>query len=394
MKKLLGMIVAMLAVLSASVLGADYAIQNVYMNGYQISGNTVQVELGQPITLDIAVYGYSNKDVRLRAWIGGYEYDVIEDSSEMFDVENGIVVYKKLKLDVPEDMVSSKTYTLNIQLFDSQNRVERTYNLYVEEKRHNIVVQDVLLRPGSSLEAGETLFANVRLENMGEKKEEDIRIDMLVEGLSVSTRVYLDELNKYMQDENSANTPSLVLTIPENAPTGDYKVKLAVNYNRGHSETVEEFMIHVDGLSADEIKKTDSLVSVQTATKMQLGQESVVKVMVANLGKRTEVYSLESNGLSWAQSSLSQFVSVAPGQTGEFLVKVTPIEAGNHAFSVKVREDGSLVKEASFNVEVAELKESNGKLLWVVAGIVMLAIIVAVVASSMFGEKVERHELH
>ena len=392
MRKIFGIIVALLAVLSASVMAAN-VIQSVYLNGHQISGNTIQVELGQSVTLDVAIYGTMDRDnLRVRAWLGGYESDVIEDSTEMFDAEQGIVEWKKLRLQMPDDMVSSKIYTLNLQIFDGQDSIDRKYTLYVEEKRHNVAVQDVLLMPGSSLEAGESLYAKVRLENMGEKKEEDIRVDLSIEQLGISTRVYLDELNKYMADENSGNAPSLVLTIPEDAATGDYAAKVTVSYNRGHSSTVKDVMIHVEGVTAG-LKDSKSMVSVQSMKDMQLGQESVVKVLVANLGKKTMVYSLEANGLSWAGSSLNGVVSVAPGQTGELLVKVTPKEAGNHAFNVKVKEDSSLIKEASFNVEVAEA-EGKSKLFWVIAGALVLIGLIALFASSMSGEKAHNHELH
>ena len=394
MNKILGIIMAMLAVFSASVMAVqDYAIQTVYLNGYQISGNTVQVELGQHVTLDVAVYGNVNKDnLRVRAWIGGYEYDVVEDESEMFDVEKGVMEWKKLSFDVPEDMVSGKTYTLNLQIFDANNEVNRQYNLYVEAERHNIVVQDVILNPNTALESGDTFFAKVRLENMGEKKEEDIRVDLVIESLGISTRTYLDELPKYMADENSANTQTLSLTIPENAATGDYKVKAVVTYNRGHSETVEEFMIRVNGVSANDVKSTDSMISVQSVKDMNLNEETLVKVMVANMGKKTKVYSIEAAGLSWADSSLSSFISVAPGQTGELIVKVTPNEAGSHAFSIKVREDNSLVKESSFNVNVADGKK-NDSLFWLIAAGLVFVVVIAVIASSLFGEKVEHKEL-
>lgn len=393
MNKILGLIAALLAVFSASVMAADYAIQAVYLNGYQISGNVVQVELGQPVTLDVAVYGNSNKDVRLRAWIGGYEYDVVEDSSEVFAINKGVIQYKKLQLDIPEDMVSSKVYTLNLQIFDANNYVERQYSLYVEAERHNIAVQDIILNPNTALESGDTLFAKVRLENMGEKKEEDIRVDLVIESLGISTRTYLDELPKYMADENSANTQTLSLTIPENALTGDYKVKAIVTYNRGHSETVEEFFIHVNGISANDIKKTDAIISVQSVKDMNLNEETLVKVMVANLGKKTKVYSIEAAGLdNWADSSLVSSVSVAPGQTGELLVRVTPKSEGNHAFSLKVKENGSLVKEASLNAEV--VAKENNQLFWIAGAVLALLILFAIVASSMFGEKVNHKELH
>ncbi|MDP1695119.1 MAG: hypothetical protein Q8L34_06280, partial [Candidatus Woesearchaeota archaeon] len=207
-----------------------------------------------------------------------------------------------------------------------------------------------------------------------------------------STRTYLNELPKYMADENSANTQTLSLTIPENAATGDYKVKAVVTYNRGHSETVEEFMIRVNGVSANDVKSTDSMISVQSVKDMNLNEETLVKVMVANLGKKTKVYSIEAAGLSWADSSLSSFISVAPGQTGELIVKVTPNEAGSHAFSIKVREDNSLVKESSFNVNVADGKKSNS-LFWLIAAGLVFVVVIAVIASSLFGEKVEHKEL-
>ncbi len=69
----------------------DYWIDKVKVEGTEVDGNVVSAELGEE--LDIDVYLYSNasvNDIKVKAWIGGYEYDDVEDSSGMFDIEPGV----------------------------------------------------------------------------------------------------------------------------------------------------------------------------------------------------------------------------------------------------------------------------------------------------------------
>ncbi|HII14548.1 MAG TPA: hypothetical protein HA360_05750, partial [Nanoarchaeota archaeon] len=124
--------------------------------------------LGSTAQIQVYLEGTGERtDVRLRAWIGGYEYDAIERISDVFEVQDGLAYKKILTLDIPEDLdVSTHEYILHVEVYDSQDKESYAYTLYVEQERHDIVVEDILLST-QSVAPGEYLGVKVRLENQG-----------------------------------------------------------------------------------------------------------------------------------------------------------------------------------------------------------------------------------
>lgn len=385
-KKILGVLVMMLA-LAVSVSAADFAFAGVKVNDIPVTGSALYVELGDTLDIDVAVTGTSstNHDTRLRAWIGGYEYELLETSTEMFAVRSGVVYQKHMQLQLPSDMVTSNHgYTLNLEMVDANNHVEKTYALFVSEKRHNIVVQDVILQP-TSLEAGKAAFVKVRLENMGAKKEEDVRVEVSIPGLGVSERTYIDELNAYNNDENSESTETLYLRLPQDAQTGDYEMFVTVVYNRGHSVVQGKKLVHVEGKAVNAAEDSKALVVVETGSEgMTLGEGKDYSVMIVNLGNEAKAYTVDVSGVSsWGSASVSpQMLQLAAGESGEMVVSVDAKEAGTHQLTLTVSEDGKLLKQSTIVVDVVK-KHSAWP--WVVAGAVVLLALAALTVKLLKG---------
>src|SRR5574341_761734 len=114
-------------------------------------------------------------DVRVKAEIDGYEYGDIEDRTSLFDIDAGNVYRKTLNLVIPNDIDASETYTLRVEVSDSDNQEEFNVSLNIDEQRHNLGIFDVLVNP-SRVAAGRPLFLNVRIENLGEMKEENVKV--------------------------------------------------------------------------------------------------------------------------------------------------------------------------------------------------------------------------
>ena len=113
----------MLALVPAVNADSDnYEITKVYINGISpSSGQMVQVERGDTAQITVHLEGTGDTtDVKIKTWIGGYEFDTIEEYTETFDVENGVSYRKTLYLEIPEDLdVSSNEYTLHVEVYDS-----------------------------------------------------------------------------------------------------------------------------------------------------------------------------------------------------------------------------------------------------------------------------------
>ena len=94
--RIFGMFLVFLAGLLVMInsVAADYTFQDVEVNGVESSG-TVYVERGE--TVDIRVELTSDVDAaentRVKAWIGGYEYDDVEDRTDIKNFADLVKIY-------------------------------------------------------------------------------------------------------------------------------------------------------------------------------------------------------------------------------------------------------------------------------------------------------------
>jgi len=359
-----------------AVTAADYQIGQVSVDDVNIlqNGNAVFMERGQIAAVEVWLSGVNNSgsssvdNVRVRAWIGGYEYGDLTATSEIFEVEPGVDYKKVLNLDIPEDIDASKTYTLHVEVFDDVDSVENVYNMRVQEARHSIQIQDVLFTPNDlTVEAGKNLFATIRIKNIGDKKEEDIKVKLSVSQLGLSTRTYVDELIAHEVDntneEDSASSNELYLRIPENTKAGNYDVVVQVEFNNGHSVTEQSFVLNVLG-AVPKIEPT-AMVTIDTSTRqIAQGSSSIYKLSFANLEDKQKSYTLEVSGAeSWATvSSDPAVINVNPDSTSDayvYLAVNKDAAPGLHMLTIKIKSGDEVVKEVNLGADVALEKKTS-----------------------------------
>ena len=152
----------------------DFDILEAEVNGVDVTGlgQTVQVDRGDNI--DIRLQFKSNIDsdrAEVKAWIGGFEFGDVQDKTEIFTVEQGLIYVKNLNLKIPSDIqLDSDEFTLHIEIFDNDSDAEvtRLFRLGIRKDRHKLDLLDVIFYPGNTIEAGRPLRAVVRIENLGE----------------------------------------------------------------------------------------------------------------------------------------------------------------------------------------------------------------------------------
>lgn len=434
--KLLSLVLVFLVSIVA-VKAADYNIASVKVNGISINvadpdAKTLYVERSETLDLKVELVGTGNvEDVRVRAEIEGYDDD-ISDKTSQFDVQTNLTYTKSLSLDVPNDVDSSEEYVLVIIVADKSDSINLEVPLKIEEARHDLRISDVLLRPSNSIEAGKPLFVGVRVENLGAKRENDIKVSVTVPELGLSVADYLDRLYTEEQEDddsdtkNSAQLDDLYVTIPEDVVSGDYKLIVKLSYNRGREETSMEKTISVicnkgtgSGClecltintagqtttcsSASTTSNVEAIVSIDTTTQTIVqGEGAVYKVAFANLGKIAKVYSLNIVGItSWATARVDPTsIVVAPGETGEMYAYVSANEnaaEGAHDFSIQVKSAGSVIKEVAVEANVIGSTSGFG---WsslrkglMVTFIVLLVILVVLGLIVAFGKLKKGDEL-
>jgi|SRR3989344_2372046 len=357
MKKVLSAILGLflLGVLAIAASASSFGFNDVDINGVNMDANTLlNVERGETITIRAEFSANDDmKDVRLKAEIGGYEYDDIDATSDIFDIESGVTYYKTLKLTMPEDMDASETYTLKLKLYNRNDEVTQTFDLRVKESRHLLKVQDVVFTPGLNINSNEPLFITVRVENLGDRKEEDVRVSALIPQLGIEQISYIDELSAYEEDsdddETSQSADALYLNL-RNAPAGVYDLIISVSYDRGHESITEDYQLIVGGAQVS----GDFVVSaLQSAQSVEMGEGAVYTINVANLGNDVATLTAEVSGLdNFANYRVDPAtVNVQAGSEAEMFVYVSPKELGQKSFTVKVMQGGNVIK--TLNLEVS-----------------------------------------
>src|SRR3989344_7753202 len=110
------MLVFIIGVLAlANLVSAQgYFISDITINGLYSSSETIYAERGETIDISVKLNATADvSDVRIKAWIGGYEYGDVQVKSNIFDVESGVGYIKTLELEIPDDIDASEDYTLN-----------------------------------------------------------------------------------------------------------------------------------------------------------------------------------------------------------------------------------------------------------------------------------------
>ena len=390
----------LLSAFTANVHAVDFSIEKVEVDDIVAGSNPISVERESTIDVEVQLKGTGRSDnVRVKAWIGGYEFGSIREESEIFDIEPDVVYKKTISLEIPEDIDANDDYTLHVEVFDDDNSFEQKFLLRVDEIRHRVNVLDVLLRPGNNVKAGEPLFITARLENLGAKKEDDIKVIASIPELGISTATFIDELTNDEEDnedeESSMSSDELFLRIPENAKTGIYNLKVDVEYNRGRSILTDTLQVAVTGVSAAE---KEAVVDVDALTKsLEVGGSTTYVVTVQNFGE-SKTFKVEIEGEQlFADSSISpKTFTLADQESKDVKVTLTPksdAESGLKDFTVKVWSEDKLVEELSLQANVVEKAQDNADTrdVWVI-GFIVLVIILIVLGLIMAFQRMRKPE--
>ncbi len=408
MKKILFALIA-LVVLNIA-LAQDYVLDKVEIDGATVledglvvGSGAVFLERGSTADIEVFVKSLDGvdfeaiKDVKVKAWIGGYEYGDVEETSEIFDINAPNVVYKKtLRLDIPNDLdVDEGDYTLFVKVFDRTDSVEESFDVFLEEKRHLLKIQDVILRPTNVVDAGAPLFVVVRVENLGDKKEEDIRVSVSIPELGLSTRDYIDELAAHEIDnedeEDSESSNEIFLRIPKDTASGLYTLKVDVEYDRGHKTVSKQETINVLGKEKEEVKKpAEAMVVVDSSSQsVRGGEEALYRLTLMNTGEEAELYSLEVSGEKLFASSRVDpgFVLIKGGESASFdvIVRANENADGIKNFVVKVKAGETIIKELPLSLEVTGRSYDLGTVL--VAGFIVLIVVLIILGVVLLATK-------
>ncbi|MEM2916263.1 MAG: hypothetical protein QXT19_02815 [Candidatus Woesearchaeota archaeon] len=175
-------------------------------------------------------------DVEVTVFVSGFEHNKelrLSDSVGPFDMDANITYRKTLHITFP-DLVEEDNYKVRVVVTDRDgDELIQNYNIKIDVPRHDLQVVDAIFTPSRRVQAGQALLTVVRVENFGEKDEEDVKVTVAVPALGISASDYIDEI----ENDEAKETEELYLRIPKCTKPGVYEMTIDVKYNDGFSKT-------------------------------------------------------------------------------------------------------------------------------------------------------------
>lgn len=387
----------------SAITGNDLQVNSIKVNGDDVLSNSVLVvEEGQKITVRVGLSALTDnvKNVEVDAKISGYKesenFESIQDSTTLFDIEKGTTKYMNLELNLPQKLDKDQYY-LRLRVSDKKSAsFEQDIVLKVEPKRHGVSVADVTFSPGSSIKAGKSLLATVLLENFGDKDENDVKVTVAMPELGLSNSEFVKAVKTDSNNVGYEDVPEMFLPIPATTAAGDYKVKVTVNYNNFKDTVVKEYTVKV--LANEAFQTSNKLVlAVGPETQpVMAGKTATYGVALTNAGSSSKAYMVSAMAGDWATVSVSEsLVVLEAGKNKVVYVEVTPnvdATAGEHVLSLSVKSGNDVLETVALKASVvapqkaasagSEFSLRNGLEIALVVLVVLLVIIGLIIGFS------------
>jgi uncharacterized membrane protein len=313
------------------------------------------VEEGDELEVEVrlvnghATDGASN--VEVEAKLMGYDEEDTRDLVVVEKVHAGTVKEVNLNVQVPTDFANGAGAILRITISGGNNELVYDYELFVESQTHSVDIVDVSFSPGNTVRAGRSLLTTVLVENTGESKEEDVKVTVEIPALGLSTSEFVDEV----EVDGKEDVPEMFLPIPVTAASGDYEVKVTVEYEDLERSVSETYTVHVE---ANEVFNENKLVLAvgPESQKVTAGNTAKYALGLTNAGSVSKAFTFEVATGSWASSSLSEMMVVLePGENQVVYVDLAVANdaaPGEHVASLTVKSSNNVLQTVALKADV------------------------------------------
>ncbi len=312
-------------------------------------------------------------DAQIEAVLRGYDDDdLIEDITSVFDMRANRTYVKTLNLRLPDDLDKDQ-YKLRVRVEDRDgDTTQETYEIDIENERHDMQIKDVVFSPGTQVMAGRALLTTVRVKNVGMVDQDDgVKIYIKIPELGVAASDYIDEVD----EDDSVTSEELYVRIPSCTPEGDYKAVIGVEYKDGdRNKEVSRTISVVKGSSCEAqeeeeepVARPKTVITVgPTEQDVEIGNSGVIyPLTITNAGNSAKSYVISSDGTrDWADIRISpaNVVVLQPGEAKALYVYVSAKEdaaPGEKMFSLSVKSGGETLKDFTLKANVVgEQKDS------------------------------------
>jgi len=187
--------------------------------------------LGNNINADVKLENSMDKDKSFKVKAYLYNLDKkksVSDDSLSISIDKNTRKYTRLSIPIPSDIDESDSYAVYVKASDSSACSEDTKNVHLTRKLHDLAITSFNIP--STVLCGETIDANLKVENHGSSNENNLFAEIDNTKLKLKEKSESFELEEYGNQDSS--TKRFQLKIPENAEAGDYTLQASA-YNTG-----------------------------------------------------------------------------------------------------------------------------------------------------------------
>ena len=235
MRLLIGLLLVLFLV--GSAMAVPITVEKVELDDVELfenGNNRFNVERDDTVEVEVLVTATEDTEIEVEVFISGFEYNDVARlgaQTRLFTLDANETKKLTLQIRIDQD-VEEDNYRLRLLITDRDGTpILMSYKIKLDVPRHQIKIEDIILTPSGTVMAGQALLATVRLENQGEKDEDDVRVDFTIPALGISGTDYIDEIESDEEEE----TEEIFMRIPLCAEEGTYDADVEVTYNEGHS---------------------------------------------------------------------------------------------------------------------------------------------------------------
>ena len=329
-------------------------------NEYSSSDEDGDVE---DIVIEVILYDLTDGD----------ELDSIE--SDEFDLDAGDEEddLDDFELEIPADVDSDHEIRVYVLVYEDGNKDTNcefeSQEIDVERRKHDVDIDKFTLTP-SVANPGDTISAQIEVENIGDRDEDDVYVKLTNTALGVSQTSNEFDLDRYGKSD-SDHKLTFTFTVPDDVNAGTYSIEVSVYDESGDVyESGNEFKDLV--ISSSGTGPTDtptdtvitSLAILSFDSNINEGGSVSIPVTITNDGSSTAQYSIEVTNIDdWADPVSSKTVNVGAGQsiTEYMYLKTKTGVSGKHSATVNVKSGNEVVATQTVLVDIVGEAEQEGE---------------------------------
>lgn len=387
--------------LECGLIGAELACDPAVTPVAIFSGQTVPVRIEFDALMDA-------EDVRVKAWIAGERE--LASISDRFDVISGNTYSKLVSVQVPADLDElDEELELNVVIENRNDGIGDEKQIVLTLQRESYVVEILDVDMPNEVSAGEVLYLDVVLKNIGRHFADETFVRARIDALGIEDKAFFGDLSSIDEpfsrnpfeaeltdgfdrlDKEDSGERKLILRIPSNAQPGVYAVEIQA-FNEDALTTLTRKVV-IKGA-----EDSSMVVAPVHSRSFAVGEEGEYTLTIVNTGNRVRVYELIVESPGELNIDLSDAVLAVPaGSSMTARIKASADKAGKYEFAVNVHSGAEVVKRESFmaNVEgkaIGGATNSTVLLTVVLAIIFIVLLVVLIVLLTRKPEKTEEGE--